>query len=199
MVTFLVSLHLAAWLVVAVTTDRFIAVWLPLKASRFCTVHRARYTSLTLLCVAVGYNLHIFWTIHLYHKQPSGKFSCSHYTSDTFMEKYFPYIKLTSYSILPFTLVLLLNISITYKLWHSRKGIRLRNDSPSTRSNNKGCGGGGSHSQHKINVMLLAVSFIWLVLTAPFMMWSLVKDTGSDPGTKVRHTKRNLPRGRGVG
>ena len=89
MVIFLVCLHLSAWLIVAVTSDRFLAVWVPLKVSENSTVFRARYITLILLCVAVGYNLHIFWTIHLYHKMPGGHLSCSHYKSDIFMEKYF--------------------------------------------------------------------------------------------------------------
>ena len=187
MMVFLASLHLSAWLIVAVTADRFLAVWIPLKASVYCTVIRARYISLVLLCIAICYNLHIFWTIHLYHKptpSPSGKLSCSHYKTDVFMEKFFPYLKLTTYSILPFAMVLFLNISITYKLWRSRTFIQSRSESP--------LGGGGkgrsaSQSQHKITIMLLVVSFIWLSLTAPFMLWSLVKDTSTDHITKVSY------------
>ena len=182
MVIFLVCLHLSAWLIVAVTVDRFLAVWIPLKASVYCTVLRARYTSLTLLCIAIGYNLHIFWTIHLYQRKgPGGSLSCSHYKSDVFMEKFFPYLKLTTYSILPFTVVLVLNISITYKLWQGRKSIGFRGESP-LGGNSKST----SRSQHKITIMLLVVSFIWLTLTAPFMLWSLVKDTSADHVTKVR-------------
>ena len=181
MVTFLVSLHISAWLIVAVTCDRFLAVWVPLKVSVYCTVLRARYLSLILLCVAIGYNLHVFWTIHLYQKLPEGTLSCSHYKTDIFMENYFPYLKLTTYSILPFTMVLFLNISITYKLRQSKKSIRIRTNSPLS-GNQKS----SNHAQHKITIMLLVVSFIWLSLTAPFMLWSLVKDTSSDPVTKVR-------------
>ena len=189
MMVFLASLHLSAWLIVAVTADRFLAVWIPLKASVYCTVIRARWVSLVLLCVAICYNLHIFWTIHLYHKptSPSGKLSCSHYKSDVFMEKFFPYLKLTTYSILPFTMVLLLNISITYKLWHSRKFIQSRSESPLG-----GKGRSASQSQHKITIMLLVVSFIWLSLTAPFMLWSLVKDTSTDHITKVSYRSRYI-------
>ena len=181
MVIFLVCLHLSAWLIVAVTSDRFLAVWVPLKVSENSTVFRARYITLILLCVAVGYNLHIFWTIHLYHKMPGGHLSCSHYKSDIFMEKYFPYLKLTTYSILPFTMVLFLNILITYKLWQNKKSIKIRRDSPSS-SNQKST----NHPQHKITIMLLVVSFIWLSLSAPFMLWSLVKNTSPDPVTKVK-------------
>ena len=182
MVTFLVCLHLSAWLIVAVTVDRFLVVWIPLKATVYCTVYRAKCVSLVLLCFATGYNLHIFWTIHLYHVTPGGKLSCSHNKSDTFMEEYFPYIKLSTYSILPFTVVLVLNAAITCKLWHSGRSIIQKTESPLRRCESKS----KRSSQHKITIMLLVVSFIWLCLTAPFMLWSLVKDTSSDAVTKVK-------------
>jgi len=38
----LVSLHLSAWLIVVVSADRFVAVWMPLKALTLCTPRRAR-------------------------------------------------------------------------------------------------------------------------------------------------------------
>ena len=99
-----------------------------------------------------------------------------------FMEVYYPYIKLSTYSVLPFTIVLVLNTSITYKLWKSRK--TLSETVPSTIL------GGPDRSkvtqnQQRITVMLLVVSFMWLGLTAPFMMFSLVKDSSTKPETKV--------------
>lgn len=67
MFTLLVALHLSAWLIVVVSADRFVAVWMPLRALTMCTPRRAR-----LLCVAVTFvvvvaNLHVFWKIHLIH------------------------------------------------------------------------------------------------------------------------------------
>ena len=121
--------------------------------------------------------MHVLWTIHLYHKPISGHLSCSHYQSDTFMEVYYPYIKLSTYSVLPFIIVLILNTSITFKLWNSRKALSETGSSP---ERNK-----FTRSQRKITIMLLVVSFMWLGLTIPFMLFSLVKDTSTNPATKV--------------
>ena len=173
---------MSAWLIVAVTTDRFLAVTYPLKASSYCTVQRAKYLSLILLLIATVYNIHVLWTIHLYSKPPLGYLSCSHYQSDTFMEEYYPFIKLSTYSVLPFTMVVVLNTSITRKLWRSRK--TLSEAAPT------GIHGGPDRSkvaqnQQRITIMLLVVSFMWLGLTAPFMLFSLVKDSSTNPETKV--------------
>lgn len=49
----LFSQHMAAWTVVLVTVDRFIAVWFPLRATSWCTVKRAYLgTAITALAVA---------------------------------------------------------------------------------------------------------------------------------------------------
>ena len=146
MLIFLISLHMSAWLIVAVTTDRFLAVTYPLQAPTYCTVQQAKYLSMILLLIATLYNVHVLWTIHLYQKPPSWHLSCSHYQSDTFMEVYYPFIKLSTYSVLPFTIVLILNTSITFKLWSSRKVLSSQKRSKFTQS------------QRKITVMLLVVT-----------------------------------------
>ena len=61
----LVALHLSAWLIVVVSADRFVAVWMPLKALTLCTPQRARILCVVLSSVIVVANLHVFWTIHL--------------------------------------------------------------------------------------------------------------------------------------
>ena len=63
MLIFLFSLHMSAWLIVAVTTYRFLAVTYPLQASRYCTVYRAKCLSLLLLFIAILYNMHVSWTV----------------------------------------------------------------------------------------------------------------------------------------
>ena len=54
----LMSQHLAAWIVVLVTVDRFVAVWFPLKATSWCTVRRACVAS--VVCTAL---LVVYWSV----------------------------------------------------------------------------------------------------------------------------------------
>jgi len=65
MFTLLVALHLSAWLIVIVSADRFVAVWMPLKALTLCTPRRARLLCVAVTGVIVVANVHVFWTIHL--------------------------------------------------------------------------------------------------------------------------------------
>ena len=63
----IVALHLSAWLIVVVSADRFVAVWMPLKAMTLCTPRRARLLCAAVTGVIVLANLHVYWTIHLIH------------------------------------------------------------------------------------------------------------------------------------
>ena len=165
MFIFMVTAHLSAWLVVAMTADRFVIVWCPLRVPLFCDIYRARVVTFLMTLALCLYKLHLFWTIDLLHLK--GKTKCASIRSSYFMVSVYPLLKLASYTIVPFVIVLVLNTLITYKLWKNRKAfqtmLRRNRDHPSHKS-----------TQYRVTVMLLTVSFVWLLLTAPFTLRSLM-------------------------
>ncbi len=165
---FLVSIHMSAWLVVAMTTDRFLVVWFPFKASIWCSSRRARIVTLVMTFVIMLYNLHVFWTLGLRSYRGGKVTACGPSMDDTFMENIFPVMKLISYSVLPFMIVLILNLAITIKLWTNRAAIRRA-------ASDSEAGSSSRSAQNRITIMLLTVSFMWLVLTGPFTLWSVLK------------------------
>jgi len=54
----LLSQHMAAWIVVLVTVDRFVAVWFPLMATSWCTVRRAIIATAVCTLLVVVYRSH---------------------------------------------------------------------------------------------------------------------------------------------
>ena len=174
MLLFLVSLHMSAWLVVAMTVDRFVAVWFPFKASELCVVHRARLVCAVSFVLILVYNLHVLFTVNLHDL--GYKLHCGAMRDDYFMTAIFPTMKLVSYSILPFTLVLLFNGAIILRLWLSSSLIRGSHGESARR---------GTNPQHKITVMLLIVSFVWLVLTGPFTLEPLLRLDGDRGGRSL--------------
>ncbi len=179
MCLFLVSLHLSAWLIVAMTTDRFVVVWLPFKSSILCNGKRAKVTTACLVIVMIIYNLHVFWTLGLRSYNGGKITACGPSHEDYFMTEIFPYLKLVSYSILPFTIVLILNLCIIWRLWSTRQSLTEK-----TVRTEAGCP--SRRSQNRITVMLLTVSCLWLLLTAPFTMWSLLWTHSTDPRQKAQ-------------
>jgi hypothetical protein len=59
------SIEFSAWLIVAVTIERFLAVWFPLKASTMCNLSRAKFITLIVAVIFMLVNSHIFWTAEL--------------------------------------------------------------------------------------------------------------------------------------
>ena len=134
------SLMSAAWLIVAVTLERFLAVWLPLRATAVCSVGRTRVVTSALLAFLALVNAHVFWTAELV-PTPSARLSagspavqCSSYAYRTLACRVFPWVHLALYCFLPATLLLSLNSLILYKLFRHRRAVASSQGSGSSRS-----------------------------------------------------------------
>jgi len=165
LVTFLLNvvLNVAAWLIVLTTVDRFVAVWLPLRAAAVCRRRRARLAVLALVVVAAAASVHLFWTTGLHRSAGRARPYCGPSPDAHFMRRHFEYIKLTSYSLAPFIIILGLNVAIV---------VRLRCGSAVSVLQHGDYAGGIQQSAvtSRVTYMLLAVSITWLILTAPFTL-----------------------------
>lgn len=133
------SLTAAAWLIVAVTLERFLAVWLPLRAVEICNVGRTRVVMVALLSLLALINSHVFWTAELVPVPPSRSLGhsavmCSSYAYRTLACEVFPWVHLALYSFLPAALLLTFNSLILYRLYQHRLVIGSAQDSMSSRS-----------------------------------------------------------------
>ena len=158
--------------------SRFVAVWFPLRALRLCTPRRARIISLLSLLILCLYNSHVFWNVHLTTKSYGTRirYKCGALPENTFIIKYYHWIKLATYSCVPFVLVLFLNVSIIIRiLARFRHNDLLRADSMRTIGTTNPAG-----ADHRVTAMLLVVSLSWLLLTAPFMLWTFIATTRAD-------------------
>jgi len=73
-----------------------------------------RLTAAILAVAVVVYNVHVFWTISLYHDDTSP--TCDASDDNYFMMHVFEYLKLISYCVVPFVIVLVLNVCIIVRL-----------------------------------------------------------------------------------
>lgn len=160
----LVALHCSSWLIVLVTIDRSVAVWSPLRAATMCSLRQARCISGILILTSVFYNAHVLWTFSLYSSD--NRLYCYGNPQLTFMGYPFEVFKLISYCFVPFSIVLTLNCIIIYKIRMTRKGLMTNH--PPTYSTGHVSPIRLTHA--KITYMLLAVSFTWLLMTAPFSL-----------------------------
>lgn len=177
MLLFLFGLYMSAWLIVLITVDRCIVVWLPFKAAIICTRKRAVISLLVLSSTVLLYNLHVLWTLDLNSPSSDSGLTqqCAPWSDNYFMTRVFPYLNLASYSLAPFTIVLSLNLAIIWKVLRSGTS-----GSDVNRCTSYGEHTRRLHTQVRTTYMLLSVTFVWLFLTGPFTIWTLVSTSGAD-------------------
>ncbi len=186
---FMLALHVSAWLVVLVTCDRFIVVLFPFKAAVWCSQRRSRILVLSTVLGLTVYLLHLFWTVSLQHLEMVGNYTnytrtvtmCAPSEDNYFMNGPFNYIKFASYSLIPFVCVLAMNVGIIQRICYNARNpvseVRLTPAvyrASSSTAQLVGTGGRPDSSKQQVTVMLLLVSFSWLVLSTPFTLVSLL-------------------------
>ena len=193
MYIFLICLHMSAWFVIAVTVDRFIVIWLPLSAYRsgsssflgnyICREsHQCKFVSAGMLITLLLYNGHLLWTIDLKGNDSADKLSTTYYCranpANHFMSSIFPVMKLLSYCVIPFFIVLILNAAIITRISKTKPLLSINR--PTTIK------GKTSSHQSRITGMLLTVSITWLLLTGPFTIWSLVPNNENTSSSEAQ-------------
>ncbi|XP_013088058.2 G-protein coupled estrogen receptor 1-like [Biomphalaria glabrata] len=165
------SFSLSAWLLVAMTIDRYIAITFPLKALVWSTPRRARFVIAALMLLMFLINMHFFFTAVVVKRRDDQQYGCVFYDPyKQFIEDVWPWLDATVYSFIPFSCLLVFNYLIirsqkrSAKAFSSLKGFVKNHKSRSpTRIN------------QKLTMTLLTVSFIFLALTAPRIILIIIR------------------------
>ncbi|XP_061166542.1 probable G-protein coupled receptor 139, partial [Saccostrea echinata] len=156
------SSQFSAWLVFAVTVERYIVVCHALQATRWCSRERARKTVVLLAIIFILINSHLIWTIGI--RTDMGQ-KCDGLKNYEFLvRKVWPWIDAALYSTIPVISISFFNILIirqVIRATHSRRSLQhapLNKIELKRRSKNK---------SSKLTVMLLTISFAFCVTTLP--------------------------------
>lgn len=196
----LCACFLSSWLIVFITADRFIVVFFPFNAYTILRIRQARIAVVCLVFVVALCNLHVFWSFRL-SVDESGRSTCDSADDDWFMNEVFEYLKLVTYSVIPFIIVLIFNICLIVRIngrtnaFTSRtprlRLAQLQSLQPFNPTRRQLCSCSSASStmstqvimtttkvgQRRLTRMLLLVSFAWLGLTAPFTLHALFFDS----------------------
>ncbi|XP_052279193.1 thyrotropin-releasing hormone receptor-like isoform X2 [Dreissena polymorpha] len=160
------SLHLSAWLIVAVTIERFIVVWFPLKATTICSTRRAKLTTLAVAGSLAILNCHLFWTAELVQDLKTGRTVCAMLQTNQFLYKeVMPWLHFTIYCLLPFILLMTFNALIILSLIRHRQMIT----SQMTRNDKR-----SRYNHRKLAITLLSVSFVWIATNIPSALYTVI-------------------------
>ena len=161
------SSHFSVWLIVSVTVERYIVVCHALRASRICNMQRSRKLVISLAFLLLIINGHFFFTIGLKMEKFQGQMipKCEAVSPfETLVTRIWPWIDAVIYSVLPTPIITVLNILIirqvviaTYGRGFLQNGHVIRVEVRRRTED----------SNIKLTVMLLTVSFTFLVTTLP--------------------------------
>ncbi|KAL3859752.1 hypothetical protein ACJMK2_009950 [Sinanodonta woodiana] len=162
------SSQFSVWLIIAVTIERYVVVSQPLHASRFCNLTKAKRVIGLLALVFLVINMHFLWTADLRPEYvnnliQSKRCDCAA-GFEYVVKEVWPWIDALLYCLLPFLLISAFNFLIIHKTvrattWrgeHQNGSLIKLEKRKSAKDNN-----------FKITLMLLAVSFTFLVTTLP--------------------------------
>ena len=166
----------AVWIIMAVTVERFIVVCYPFKANQMCNVPRAKKVILGLVLLMFGINLHFLWTVESVEEVIDGRnvvYCRAVEPYSTLVNEAWPWVDACIYSFLPFVFIIILNIMIIKQVV---KAHRTRERMQSVSERQKLEGRRQNTEGTKLTIMLLTVSFSFLLTTLP-MNVSLIVTT----------------------
>ncbi|KAL8573189.1 hypothetical protein ACOMHN_036174 [Nucella lapillus] len=156
---------LASWILVAMTLERFIAVWFPLKVSRIYSKKKATIVLIVIFFLTFSLNT-VFFIIIVEDVNKSCRFQDKF---QTFMQDYWYWADALAYAIVPCLLVITSNTLIIINVQMSSKTQRQL-------TNNFDQSSRRMRDQQQITTMLIVISLVFLVLMLPNSVFYLVSE-----------------------
>lgn len=114
---------LSVWLIVAFTVERFIAVQYPLQRPSICTVTRSKMTVCVISALALASQCYVFWTAGV-RKNENNQDTCSMIPEQLNAMKVINTIDCITTLIIPFLLIVVMNVMIAKNLYRFSKRMR---------------------------------------------------------------------------
>ena len=162
--------------VLNMTFERFYSIIRPHKAASFNTVKRAKITVVCIIIVSVLYNIpHLYVTSNVgWEYIPYGN------SNEYSFGEFYYWLSAVVHFGLPFTLLLIMNSVIIHKIRNRFKAMSVPKTSSdsSIRDSNQGDKSQHKNSDLQVFVILLLVTFAFLILTTPaYMFFFFVSQT----------------------
>ncbi|XP_064609469.1 probable G-protein coupled receptor 139 [Liolophura sinensis] len=166
------TVDFSVWILVAVSVERFIFVCFPFKAKRVCTRRRAMISLALILLALVILNSHHFYGFGSVYNEPSFNDTespvlisyCEYLFDDygTFYQEIWPWIDLSVFSMVPFCIIVVCNISLITKIVRSRFSNKV---APTDGEGQKRV------KSSSMTVLLISLNTLFLVTTAPISIY----------------------------
>ena len=177
--------NFSVWLIVAVTAERFVAVCYPLLAPSVCSRRRSTRIIFAVLAVQLVIHAHFAWTTEVRAAAAAAATPPDNVSStlvgtlrqcgassgfETLIDDVWPWIDAAIYSFVPFVVIMALNTMIVRQVIASRRDrgeLCQQSTSTSLTLSRGSTDVSKSTESTRLSVMLLTVSFAFLVTTFP--------------------------------
>ena len=166
-----VGAHTAAWVIVAISTDRFISIWFPLRAKALITTFRSKIVVFVIIVTSVVFNgLHVFILYKGYNtnlNDTTDIYIGINQEVTTYLNVSWYIVDAAVYYILPVPAIFVFNSLIIYRLVinHTKRKAML------PAANTVGAARKAVHvgevGEEKIYVMLVVVSGVFIMSVLP--------------------------------
>ncbi|XP_076455777.1 uncharacterized protein LOC143290310 [Babylonia areolata] len=165
----------ASWLVVLMTVERFLAVWLPLKVGTLCTDRTLALALALPLSLVTSLSLTYFAFIDGFWR--NGQFRCLYKPEYRhFRDTVWYWVDGVLYALLPCVLLIVFNTLIVVGVKRAANIQRQLTEGPSLRNEQvKVQMVEQLRQQRQITVMLMAMSMVFVILTIPNCAYFLFK------------------------
>ena len=158
------SAHYSAWVLAALSVDRALVVRSGLHTRRFLHQSQVKVALVAILVVLACIDCHFFWTMGLRGKPEEQECIYSENDFENFVDHVFNWMDLGLSVALPFSIMLVCNGIITYKLFQlrRRRSLRMRVHEPYR-----------DVRVSSMTIMLLLTTTGFLLLTSPLVVFLL--------------------------
>ncbi|CAH1801161.1 unnamed protein product [Owenia fusiformis] len=180
-------LDFSAWLLVALSVDRVITVYMPLRAKLVCTRIRAVIVSLCILITLILINGHYLFTVGYFaviiDNEVVYESNCYIVEGlETFHTEYWFWIDAVFASFLPFTLLMISNITIVVVIIRASQRRRQTMQAVSSSSSS-------DNQTRSLTIMLICLSITFLILTGPVVVFFLLDRLNVDPKEEASYDR----------
>ena len=151
------SYQYSAWLLVIITTERFICVCFPLKTVSLVTIRNVRVAVCVVGFIIFCINFPHFVVIKVIHEADYAWCGPVGERNEHYIHHIWPYIDMMTYCFIPAFTMFLMNTSIIIKLISQTSGRKIRQTENVSQSN----------ASRKITVMLMSISIFFICMVVP--------------------------------
>ena len=173
------SLDFSAWILIAVTLERVISAWCPYSAKTKCSRKYATALVIAILIFLLGLNSHLLYgMVHKVQFDESTNATITekcveiHDTYRDFFVLTWPWIDLSVFCLIPFSVIVVGNGCILFKVIKSQRKTKAR-IVPSIKTEGTGTSHRRTSKHSSMTAMLITLNMVFLITTSPVCIYDI--------------------------